>query len=70
MAPKPGRVVTCNEEFPSIQSHDPLITWSGDFSYTICRFRMKTPKSSPISCSPSFASSSPQLFWNIGEFGP
>ena len=46
MAPKPGRMVTCNEEIPSIKSHDPSITWSSDFdfSYKICRFRAQTPK--------------------------
>ena len=49
MAAKPGRVVTYNEELPSIKSHDPLITWPKDFdfSYSICRFRTQTPKSSP-----------------------
>ena len=35
-------------------------------SYTMCRSRMQTHKSSPISCSPSC--SSPQLFRNFGEF--
>ena len=52
MATKPGRVVTYNEELLSIKSHDPLIRWSSnfDFSYTICRFKTQTPKSSPLSC--------------------
>ena len=47
MSTKPGRVVTCNEELPSIKSHEPLITWSSnfDFSYTVCSFRTQTPKS-------------------------
>ena len=31
MAIKPGRVVKYNEELPSMNSHDPLITWSSDF---------------------------------------
>ena len=34
MATKPGRVVTYNE-FLSIKSHDPLITWSSDLSSLI-----------------------------------
>ena len=52
MDTKLGRVVTYNEELPSIQSHDPLITLPSDFdlSYTICRFRMQTPNSSLTSC--------------------
>ena len=53
MATKPGRVVTNNEELPSIKSHDPLMKWSSDFdfSYTICRFGIQTFKSLPTSCS-------------------
>ena len=35
MTTRPGRVVTCNEELPSIKSHDPLITWSSDFDFSI-----------------------------------
>ena len=37
MTTKLIKAVTYNEEFPSIRSHDPLITWSVDFyfSYTI-----------------------------------
>ena len=46
------KVAKYNEELPSINSHDPLITWSSDFdfSYTICRFRTQMHKSSLISC--------------------
>ena len=29
---KPGRVVTYNEELPSIKSQDPLIIWSCKFT--------------------------------------
>ena len=45
MAAKPDKLVAYNEELPSVKS------WSCDFdfSYMICRFRMQTPKSSPIS---------------------
>ena len=52
MATKPDKVVTYNKKLPSMKSHDPLIAWSSDFnfSYTICRFRSQTPKSSPTSC--------------------
>ena len=52
MATKSGRVVTYNDELPSINSHDPLITWSSDFDFscTICRFSTQTPMSSPTSC--------------------
>ena len=48
-----GKVRIYNQELPSIKSHDHLIRWSGDFdlSYTICRFRMQRPKSSPTDCS-------------------
>ena len=50
MAIKPGRVVTYNKELPSIKSYDSLITWSSafGFSYLICRYKMQTPKLSPI----------------------
>ena len=34
MDTKLGRVVTYNEELPSILSHDPLITWSSDFDFS------------------------------------
>ena len=59
MAAKHGRMVTCNEELPSINSHDALITWSSNFnfSYTIYRFKTQAPKLSSASCSPP---SSPQ----------
>ena len=51
MATKPGRLVTYNEELPSIKLYDPLITWFSDFdfSYSIGGFRTQTPKSSPTS---------------------
>ena len=52
MTTKSGRVVAYNEELPFIKSHYLLIKWSSDFdfSHSICRFRTKTPKSSPTSC--------------------
>ena len=30
---KPSRVVPYNDELLSIESHDPLITWSRDFDF-------------------------------------
>ena len=32
-ATKPGRVVTYNEDLPSVNSQDPLITWSCKVKY-------------------------------------
>ena len=45
MATKPGTVVTYNEELPSKNSHDPLITWFSDFdfSYKICKCSTSSP---------------------------
>ena len=34
MVNKPSRMVTYNEELPSIKSHDPLITWDCDFNFS------------------------------------
>ena len=53
-----------NEELPSIKSHDPLMTFSSgfEFSHTICRFRMQTPKSSPI-CRLAFIVGLPCFFF-------
>ena len=64
-----GKVRIYNEQLPSIKSHDHLIRWSGDFdlSYTIFRFRMQTPRSSPTDCSPC-SSFSLQPFRSIREF--
>ena len=44
MAIKPGRVVTYNKKLPSMKSRGLISDF--DFSYTICRFRTQTPKSS------------------------
>ena len=52
MATKPGRVVTYNKEFPSLNSR-PFITWKVsdfDFSCMICKIRTQKPISSPTSC--------------------
>ena len=72
-----GRAVTCSEEFPSVKSHDPLITWYSDFgfSYAISRFRKQTPnfllrllvKHNALEL--PFSPSSAELFRGNGEFG-
>ena len=43
MTTKPSRVITKNEELPSIKSHDLICHFY--FSYMIYRFRTQTPKS-------------------------
>ena len=55
MAIKPDKVLTHNEELPSIKSHERLLTLSYDFDfYTICRFKTQTPKMPPTSCHLNF----------------
>ena len=53
-ATKPSRVVTYNDELPSTKPFYPLITWSFDFSHTICRFRTQALKLSPTFCYNAF----------------
>ena len=50
VATAPGMVVMCNEELLSIKSHDPFGHILSFSFYTICRFRMQMPTSSPNSC--------------------
>ena len=50
-ATKLGGTFTCNEELPSIKSHEPLTMWPCDFDFlnTIGRFRTQTSNSSRTS---------------------
>ena len=49
-ATKSAKVVTYNEELPSIKSHDSLITWFSDFDFSHSIFRFRSQTSSPTSC--------------------